>query len=87
MGFPLGDWIDAHSDVRFNLGQSGMIGSLRAYDRAIRRLPEPNAERLQASLARLVGVPTDALFMTHGATEANGLVLHYLAVGHRRRLG
>jgi histidinol-phosphate/aromatic aminotransferase/cobyric acid decarboxylase-like protein len=87
MGFPLGDWIDAHSSARFNLGQSGMIGSLRSYDRSLRRLPEPDADRLRTSLARLVGVPGDAIFLTHGATEGNGLVLQYLAVAHRRRLG
>jgi len=87
MGFPLGDWIDAHSGARFNLGQSGMIGSLRSYDRALRRLPKPDPDRLRTALARLVGVPGDAIFLTHGATEGNGLVLHYLAVAHRRRLG
>jgi histidinol-phosphate/aromatic aminotransferase/cobyric acid decarboxylase-like protein len=79
MTFPLGDWIDAHADLRHNLGQSGMKGSLRSYARSLRRLPAPDPDRLRATLGRLVGAPSSAVFLTHGATEGNSLVLHHLA--------
>jgi histidinol-phosphate/aromatic aminotransferase/cobyric acid decarboxylase-like protein len=79
MGFPLGEWIDSHAGVRHNLGQSGMKGSLRTYDRSLRRLPAPDPNRLRTTLGRLVGAPASAVFLTHGATEGNALVLHHLA--------
>lgn len=79
MPFPLGEWIDTHAGVRHNLGQSGMKGSLRSYARSLRRLPAPDPDRLRATLGRLVRVPASAVFLTHGATEGNALVLHHLA--------
>ena len=87
MGFPLGDWIDAHSKVPHNLGQSGMIGSLRSYEKALATLPPPDTERLRRAVARFLGAPAGAVFLTHGASEGNSLVLHYLATTLRRRLG
>jgi histidinol-phosphate/aromatic aminotransferase/cobyric acid decarboxylase-like protein len=87
MSFPLGDWIDDHSDVAHNLGVSGMVGSLRTTPRALTRLPRPDPDRLRAALARLLGVPAEALFLTHGASEGNAIVLHHLAVELRRKLG
>jgi histidinol-phosphate/aromatic aminotransferase/cobyric acid decarboxylase-like protein len=79
MTFPLGDWIDAHARVRHNLGQSGMKGSLHSYARSLRRLPAADPDRLRTALARLVGVPSSSVFLTHGATEGNALVLQFLA--------
>jgi histidinol-phosphate/aromatic aminotransferase/cobyric acid decarboxylase-like protein len=87
MGFPLGDWIDSHASVPHNLGGSGMIGSLRSVARSLARLPAPDPDRLRRSLAARVGVPGDALFLTHGASEGNAIVLHFLAGTLRTRLG
>jgi histidinol-phosphate/aromatic aminotransferase/cobyric acid decarboxylase-like protein len=87
MTFPLGRWIDAHSDAAHNLGASGMVGSLRSVPRSLRRLPPADADLLRARLARLVGVSDDALFLTHGASEGNAIVLHYVAGRLRERLG
>ncbi|MCI4332872.1 MAG: pyridoxal phosphate-dependent aminotransferase [Thermoplasmata archaeon] len=87
MGFPLGDWIDAHAGVPHNLGASGMVGSLRSVAGSLARLPAPDPDRLRRRLAVGVGVPSDALFLTHGASEANAIVLHFLAGKLRTRLG
>jgi histidinol-phosphate/aromatic aminotransferase/cobyric acid decarboxylase-like protein len=87
MPFPLGEWIDSHADLPHNLGGSGMKGSLRTLANSFRRLPPPDPERLRRELARSLGVPPDALFLTHGATEANALVLHHLSHGLRTTLG
>jgi histidinol-phosphate/aromatic aminotransferase/cobyric acid decarboxylase-like protein len=87
MAFPLGRWIDTHSDVAHNLGASGMVGSLRSVPRSLERLPAPDADLLRARLARLLGISDDALFLTHGATEGNAVVLHYLAGEFRKRRG
>jgi histidinol-phosphate/aromatic aminotransferase/cobyric acid decarboxylase-like protein len=85
MPFPLGEWIDSHAGVRHNLGQSGMKGSLRTYARSLDRLPAPDPDRLRATLGRLVRAPASAVFLTHGATEGNALVLHHLARTLRRK--
>lgn len=82
MGFPLGDWIDAHEGLPHHLARSGMGATLATVAQAIARPEPPDDARLRSALARLVGVPASRLFLTHGATEANGLALGYLA---RRR--
>ncbi|MGA8511331.1 MAG: pyridoxal phosphate-dependent aminotransferase [Thermoplasmata archaeon] len=79
MGFPLGDWIDDHASCRYNLGRSGVVGSVR-----LPRLPgggnfDRDAPILRRRLARLNGVAPDRVFLTHGATEGNTLALLYLA--------
>ena len=85
MGFPLGDWIDAHERVAHHLSQSGMGPTLASVREALARPEPPDDERLRALLARGVGVPRRRLFLTHGATEANALALLYL--GRRRARG
>lgn len=79
VSFPLADWILGHPEVPHNLALSGMRGSLRSFERAIRERPEPDAARLRAMVGRLHGVRADRVFLTHGATEANSLVLLHLA--------
>lgn len=85
MGFPLKDWIDAHPSAPHHLAHSGMIGSLRSARRALLDPPDPDADALRGELARTVGVARHRIFLTHGATEGNSLVLVFLAGEFRRR--
>ncbi|MGI0071696.1 MAG: aminotransferase class I/II-fold pyridoxal phosphate-dependent enzyme [Thermoplasmata archaeon] len=84
MRFPLGDWIDDHSECRHHLGSSGMAGTVR------HPTPTPAAVRsardvdLLRAFADLVEVDRSRVFLTHGATEANAWAVTYLA---RRRRG
>jgi histidinol-phosphate/aromatic aminotransferase/cobyric acid decarboxylase-like protein len=87
MSFPLGEWIDEREHLPHNLGGSGMKGSLRTLAKTLRHLPPPDPERLRRELALRVGVPTESLFLTHGASEGNALVLHHLARELRSSLG
>lgn len=79
MKFPLADWIDDHSDCRYNLGTSGMIGSVR------HPLPTPaevraaDPEELRRVFADSLGVDPRRVFLTHGASEGNSSVLWFLA--------
>jgi histidinol-phosphate/aromatic aminotransferase/cobyric acid decarboxylase-like protein len=77
--FPLADWIDDHPDVPHNLGQSGLKGTLSTLEKALRRPESPDPETLIEELARQVGVAPRRLFLTHGASEGNALVLVFLA--------
>ncbi|HEV2520347.1 MAG TPA: pyridoxal phosphate-dependent aminotransferase [Thermoplasmata archaeon] len=79
MTFPLGDWVLDHPDVPHNLALSGMKGSVRTLRRALRARPPPDLDVLRARLGRLHGAAADRVFMTHGATESNGLILRFLA--------
>ncbi|MFZ1022588.1 MAG: pyridoxal phosphate-dependent aminotransferase [Thermoplasmata archaeon] len=79
MGFPLADWIDDHASCRYDLGRSGVAGSIQ-----LPRLPgggnfDRDAPILRRRLGRLSGVAADRVFLTHGATEGNTLALLYLA--------
>ncbi len=78
MGFPLGDWVLDHPNVRHNLALSGFSGTLATLPKALRTLPPPDPARLRSLLGRLHGVPGERVFLTHGATEANALVLLHL---------
>ncbi len=79
MRFPLRDWIDAHRDARFDLASSGMRGSIAA-PRWPQRRPNPEAgEELASELADHLAVDRRRLFLAHGASEANGWVLGFLA--------
>jgi histidinol-phosphate/aromatic aminotransferase/cobyric acid decarboxylase-like protein len=79
MRFPLADWIDAHPDCRYNLGQSGMIGSITrpSLTREESRATDPG--ELAEELGRSLGVARDRIALTHGATEANAWVALFLA--------
>ncbi len=85
MKFPLRDWIEAHAGCRHDLSSSGMREALPppAWPR---RRPRPDvADVLQVELAEHLGVDRRRLFLTRGATEANGLVLGHLARRNRGR--
>ena len=77
--FPLADWVLGHPDVPHNLAVSGMKDALRSLPGILRSRPEADPQALRRELARLHGVPSSRLFVTHGATEANALVLLFLA--------
>ena len=79
MSFPLKDWIDDHPHVRHNLSLSGMGRELRSYAPVVRRPRPDDPAALRDELARAHGVPSDRLFLTHGATEGNTAVLVFLA--------
>ncbi len=77
--FPLSDWIDGHLSCRHILGVSGMVGSVPPPRWPVRRAPASAPEELRAALARHLRVDRRRVFLSHGASEANGWVLAYLA--------
>lgn len=89
MHFPLSDWIDSHSDCRYNLAKSGMGGVVPLPrlppPRSGPRGPEEGTTDLQRALAEYLRVDPARIFLTHGATEANSWVLFFL--GQRGRAG
>ncbi len=85
MVFPLKAWIDGHAAVRHNLALSGMGPPLPAVRRALERPRPANASALRRELSRVVGVEPARLFLTHGASEANAIVLQFLAQELRAR--
>ena len=87
MSFPLAEWIDVHAACRYNLGISGMIGAVPVFAQRFARNDNADPEELRRRLARVCGVATDRLFLTHGASEANSLALIYLARKLTRRFG
>jgi histidinol-phosphate/aromatic aminotransferase/cobyric acid decarboxylase-like protein len=81
--FPLADWIDEHASCRYNLAKSGMRGTVRHPEPTAAQIRGASEIELRRRLAALVGVASSRLFLTHGASEANGLVVAYL--GRRLR--
>ncbi len=84
MLFPLADWINSHDRCRYNLGASGMSGSVRHPVPSPSQRREATASELARRIADLLDVDSSRLFLTHGATEANALVVGYLS---RERAG
>jgi histidinol-phosphate/aromatic aminotransferase/cobyric acid decarboxylase-like protein len=76
--FPLADWIDDHPDCRFNLGKSGMRGTVRHPLPTAAEVRSASEPELRRRLASLVGVAPARLFLTHGASEANALVVAFV---------
>lgn len=85
MRFPLVDWIHAHAGCRHNLAQSGLLGAVRRPSVSAAEIRHADPIRLREELARRQGVPPERLFLTHGATEGNALVLFFLARRARGR--
>ncbi|MCI4335350.1 MAG: aminotransferase class I/II-fold pyridoxal phosphate-dependent enzyme [Thermoplasmata archaeon] len=83
--FPLAQWIYEHRHLPHDLGQSGMHGELRSLAGLLRDAPPATPEELRALFARQQRVPVERMFLTHGATEANTLVLLHLARTGRPR--
>ncbi len=82
MRFPLADYLDARSDLKFDLGSSGMRGTVRPPRPSRAAVARATEEELRHRLAEQVGVDPRRLFLTHGATESNFLAVTFLA---RRR--
>jgi histidinol-phosphate/aromatic aminotransferase/cobyric acid decarboxylase-like protein len=87
VSFPLGDWVLDHPHVPHNLAISGMKGMLPSVSSALSDPAPATPEELRRSLARLHGVPSDRVFLTHGASEANALILLFLARHSKHRTG
>ncbi len=85
MPFPLGAWIDAHVDCRYNLGSSGMVGSIRRPALGRPRPGELDPATLRDVVADHLRVDAPRVFLTHGATEANSWVVLYLRTRARVR--
>ncbi|MCI4345141.1 MAG: pyridoxal phosphate-dependent aminotransferase [Thermoplasmata archaeon] len=85
--FPLGEYIRRNAGLPHDLAQSGMRGEIRSVRAPLRRPPLPDPEELARRIARRHGVVPERVFLTHGATEANTLVLLHLARRHAGRAG
>jgi histidinol-phosphate/aromatic aminotransferase/cobyric acid decarboxylase-like protein len=81
--FPLADWIDDHAECRYNLGRSGMVGSVLHPRPTLRQIRRASAKELESALAAEIGVEPRRLFLTRGATEANAWVTLFRARAHR----
>lgn len=79
MRFPLVDWINAHPACRHDLARSGVLGTVRRPRVSASEIAGADAEELRRELAGRHGVPPERLFLTHGATEGNALVLFFVA--------
>lgn len=78
MKFPLADWIDGHPACRYQLGSSGMAGSIRHPVPSRKEVSEATIDDLRDRLARRHHVDPRRVFLTLGATEANTAILFFL---------
>lgn len=85
MRFPLSDWIDAHSDCRHNLAESGMAGSIEHPTPTRTEIRDADEGELRIGIAKTLAVDPRRVFLTHGATEANSLAISYVARRVRTR--
>jgi len=83
--FPLADWIDAHAGCRHQLSTSGMRATIRHPLPSRADVAGASETELTRRLAELVGVASDRLFLTHGATEAAALAVQFLRTRERGR--
>lgn len=80
--FPLADWIDAHEELPYQLGASGMKHQLRTTREHLALGPRsaPDDVALREEVAARLAVEPPRLFLTHGASEANALVVAFVAL-------
>ena len=83
MTFPLAEWIDGHAGCRHNLAISGMIGTIPSPKPTAADLRQADSNELAQMLAEGLRVDARRLFLTTGASQANALVVLFLA--HRRK--
>ncbi len=79
MSFPLAEWIDSHDDCRYNLGQSGMRGSIPAPAPSPAEVRGADEDELRRRIAEDLDVDIGRVFLTTGASAANALAVFYLA--------
>jgi len=79
MPFPLGEWIDSHPHCRHNLAESGMHGTIPTPLPSAAEVRAADENELRANLAADLGVATDRLFLTTGASQANALAMLFVA--------
>ncbi len=84
MKFPLADWIDSHRGCRHDLSRSGMDGTIRHPSPTASEVRNADPEALVRALADDLGVASDRVFLTHGATEADSAVVLFAARRGRR---
>ena len=83
MTFPLAEWIDGHTGCRHNLAISGMVGSIAAPKPTPTDLRQADPEELRRRLGEDLRVDGRRVFLTTGASQANALVVLFLA--HQKR--
>ena len=83
MTFPLAEWIDGHADCRHNLAVSGMVGTVPPPTPSPAELRRADPNVLRARLAEDLRVDEGRVFLTTGASQANALVVLFLA--HRKK--
>jgi histidinol-phosphate/aromatic aminotransferase/cobyric acid decarboxylase-like protein len=81
--FPLADWIDDHAGCRYDLGRSGMAGTVTHPRPTLRQIRDASASELIDQLATRLGVDPGRVFLTPGATEANAWVTLFHARARR----
>ena len=84
MSFPLAEWIDGHAGCQHNLAISGMVGSIPPPAPTRSDVRRADSNELRKLLAQDLRVDSRRLFLTTGASQANSLVVLFLA---RRRRG
>ncbi len=80
-------WLQSHAGVRHNLSVSGMVGVVRPPRPSRREIDRATTSTLRERLGELLGIDPSRIYLTHGATEGNALVLAYLARTGRRARG
>lgn len=83
MTFPLAEWIDGHERCRYNLGKSGMVGSVRSPVPSASEVRRADPKELRRRLGDDLGVDPRRVFLSTGGSQANALALFFLA--RRRR--
>jgi histidinol-phosphate/aromatic aminotransferase/cobyric acid decarboxylase-like protein len=83
MSFPLAEWIDGHPHCRHNLAVSGMIRSIPSPVPSAADVRRARPEELRRRLSDDLGVDDRRVFLTTGASQANALVLLFLARNRR----
>jgi len=79
MSFPLAEWIDGHPHCRHNLAISGMVGAIPSPVPSLAEVRRADASELRKRLADDLSVDGHRVFLTTGASQANALVIQFLA--------
>jgi aspartate/methionine/tyrosine aminotransferase len=83
MSFPLAEWIDGHPHCRHNLAISGMVRAIPSPEPSLAEIRRADAGELRRRLGDDLSVDEHRVFLTTGASQANALVLQFLARSRR----